>query len=143
MERDGRAEVGAGDPVRLQRRGRRTWVVLAWLLVGAAAVGAVVGDRGLREVWRRELELERTLAEAAALRQANRDLEAEIDWMSRDPRFAERVAREDLGMAKAGETVFIIADEGVGSNAPADRQADQSPFATDDDAGLDTGLAVE
>jgi cell division protein FtsB len=39
-----------------------------------------------------------------------------------DPRFVERVAREEIGMAKPGEIVLKFVDEAPASNAPLRRK---------------------
>jgi cell division protein FtsB len=62
----------------------------------------------------RALELAREIEE---IRAENLRLAAEIRALRSDPRAIERIAREQLGLARPGETVFLIRD----ADAPVSR----------------------
>jgi cell division protein FtsB len=49
--------------------------------------------------------------------ESNRQLKAEIDSLRFDPKAVERLAREKLGYAKAGETIFRFEDAGTNRSA--------------------------
>jgi cell division protein FtsB len=49
--------------------------------------------------------------EIAELRRENSRLASEIAALRQDPRAVERIAREELGLARPGELVFIIREE--------------------------------
>jgi len=91
---------------------RRKAAVLASILaVIGLIVGSLFGDRGmlhLLEQQKATQELERQLDD---LRAENGRLAAEIRALKTDPRAIERLAREDLGLARPGETVFLIREE--------------------------------
>jgi cell division protein FtsB len=77
----------------------------------ALVVGSLFGDRGilyLVEQQERTASLKREIEE---LRTENQRLAAEIVGLKTDPRAIERLAREQLGLARPGETVFLIRDE--------------------------------
>ncbi len=74
----------------------------------ALVVGSLFGDGGLLELWQ-EQERERALGrEVQMLRFENGRLADEIDALRRDPTAIERVAREELGLIRPGETVFLL-----------------------------------
>ena len=106
------------DEVVIEERGidssslRRKAITLASILaVVALVVGSLFGDRGVLHLLaqrERALALERELGE---LREENARLATEIRGLKTDPRTVERLAREELGLARPGETLFLIRDE--------------------------------
>lgn len=76
----------------------------------ALVVGSLFGDRGLLYLFAQQ---ERTLAlrrEIVELRGQNARLAEEIKALRSEPRAIERLAREQLGLARPGEMVFLIKD---------------------------------
>jgi cell division protein FtsB len=76
----------------------------------ALVVGSLFGDRGLLYLFAQQ---ERTLAlcrEILELRDQNGQLALEIRSLRSDPQAIERLAREQLGLSRPGETVFLIRD---------------------------------
>jgi cell division protein FtsL len=58
--------------------------------------------------YRLRVEIESLQREIAAVELRNKQLEEEIvNWQS--PEYVERAAREELGLVKPGETVYILA----------------------------------
>jgi len=77
----------------------------------ALVVGSFFGDRGiLRMVAQRE-RAESLRREIEMLRTENSRLAVEVAALKSDPRAIERLAREELGLARPGETVFSIREE--------------------------------
>ena len=102
---DGREEVGLR---------RKAATLASVLVVIALVVGSLFGDRGmLNLVAQRERaqSLERQIQE---LRAENARLASAIRALKTDPRSVERLAREQLGLARRGETVFLIHEEDAG-----------------------------
>lgn len=93
---------------RLQRRAAALASVLALI---ALVVGSFFGDRGLLHLMSQRERAEQLQLEIADLHAQNARLAAEIDALRRDPRAIERLAREQLGLARPGETVFLIREE--------------------------------
>ncbi len=96
---------------REQRGLRRKAALLASVIaIIALVVGSLFGDRGILQLMaqrERSLELAREIEE---IRGENARLAAEIHALRTDPRAIERIAREQLGLARPGETVFLIRD---------------------------------
>lgn len=78
----------------------------------ALLVGSFFGDHGVLQLLSQQERAEALAQDLEALRQENRRLAGEIRALKADPRAVERLAREQLGLAKPGETVFIIRTEG-------------------------------
>jgi cell division protein FtsB len=98
----GRGEVG------LRRKAATLASILAFV---ALVVGSLFGDGGILQVLaqrERSAALQRQIEE---LQLENGRLAAEISALRRDPRAVERIAREELGLARPGETVFVIREE--------------------------------
>jgi len=73
-------------------------------------VDALVGEKGLTESMRaRRQEAEETAA-LARLRKENTDLREQVRRLREDPSAIESVAREQLGLIRPGEMLFILKD---------------------------------
>jgi cell division protein FtsB len=81
----------------------------------ALIVGSLFGDRGILHLMTERHKTDSLAREIQALRNENSRLAGEIAALRSDPRAIERLAREELGLAAPGETVFIIRD----ANEPA------------------------
>jgi len=90
---------------------RRAATIASLLALIAFLVGALFGDRGLLQLHMQRERAEALAAEIEDLRAENGRLATEIEALKRDPRAIERVAREQLGLARPGETVFLIREE--------------------------------
>jgi cell division protein FtsB len=77
----------------------------------ALLVGSFFGDRGILHLMAQRQRAERLQREIAELRADNGRLATEIEALRRDPRAIEKLAREQLGLARPGETVFLIREE--------------------------------
>ena len=98
----GRAEVGL----------RKKAVILASIIVLVGlVVGSLFGDRGLLQLVSQRQRAEALGRDLEQLRSDNARLAAEIAALRRDPASIERLAREELGLARPGETVFVIRDD--------------------------------
>ncbi|HZM52844.1 MAG TPA: septum formation initiator family protein [Vicinamibacteria bacterium] len=104
---------------RTEQRGlrRKASLLASIIAIIALVVGSLFGDRGILQLMaqrQRALELAREIEEVRA---ENLRLAAEIRALRTDPRAIERIAREQLGLARPGETVFLIRD----ADAPVTR----------------------
>jgi len=93
-----------GDAV-LRRRAAALASVIA---IAALVVGSLFGDRGMLHLMAQKERAESLAREIEGLRLENRKLAREIAGLKSDPLAIERLAREELGLAGAGETVFLI-----------------------------------
>ena len=85
------------------------------LILSVALIAAIIAFRFFLPKIKEQRELR---AQAAAVRQniqreaeQLRMLKLKQEKLQEDPRFIEKIAREDLGYAKPGETVFRFVDE--------------------------------
>jgi cell division protein FtsB len=85
-------------------------LTLVGLVVVAVLVAFYPKIRQTREMQLQEQRLAEEIEIDKALVQM---LKSKSDKIQNDPRYLERVAREDLGLAKPGETVFKFIDESV------------------------------
>jgi len=88
----------------------RERLLLGLGLIGGLAVLAValLGDQGWREVRHLRTERDTLNEEIARLREERVELERQIAQLRDNPRAIETRAREDLGMIRRGETVFLL-----------------------------------
>ncbi|OFW04663.1 MAG: hypothetical protein A3H96_09775 [Acidobacteria bacterium RIFCSPLOWO2_02_FULL_67_36] len=96
-------------PARPDRRRR----ILNAILVFAAVVlmaDALVGDKGFLETLRARRQYRDIAGSVDALRRDNARLREEVRRLNEDPSAIEAIARQDLGLIRPGEVVFIIKD---------------------------------
>lgn len=92
---------------------RRKAATLASIIaLVALIVGALFGDRGLLHLLDQRQRAEALAHEIEELKAENAQLAAEIAALRSDPRAIERIAREELGLVRPGETVFLVRDPG-------------------------------
>jgi cell division protein FtsB len=90
---------------------RRKAATLASIIaLVALIVGALFGDRGLLHLIDQRHRAEALAREVEELGAENAHLVTEIAALRTDPRAIERLAREELGFARPGETVFLVRD---------------------------------
>ncbi len=80
------------------------------LLTAILIANALVGDRGLPATLRVRREHRELEAAIAALRAANERLQLETRRLRHDPAAIEDLARQDLGLVRPGERLFIVKD---------------------------------
>ena len=92
---------------------RRKAATLASIIaLVALIVGALFGDRGLLHLIDQRHRAEALAREVQELEAENTHLATVITALRTDPRAIERLAREELGFARAGETVFLVREPG-------------------------------
>jgi cell division protein FtsB len=104
-----------GDKARRDEKPRGTHglrkkatTLFSVIAVIALAVGSLFGDRGILQLLRQRERTEVLAREIETLREENRALAEEILALRRDPAAVERLAREQLGLARPGESVFVL-----------------------------------
>ena len=128
-----RAARTAPEPLRRARkpspapftvRRRLLNVVLAFVAV-VLLTDALVGEKSFIVTTRARQQAQAEAARLAALREENERLRDERRRLTEDAAAIEAEARRQLGLAGAGEVMFILKDiqsvEGSGSSKPADR----------------------
>jgi cell division protein FtsB len=76
------------------------------LVLVVAGSLAVYGGSGVLRVRAMQQEIEQLERELATLRAQTEKLAATIDKLRHDPAYIEKLAREDLGYVREGETVL-------------------------------------
>ncbi len=90
-------------------RREEKWLLGLGMAVGAVLLGtALFGSRGVPEVRRLRAERDKVLAELRALKEEEDALWREIRDLRENPRAIERRARENLGMIRRGEVIFLL-----------------------------------
>lgn len=83
-------------------------VLLASVLFVVFAISFIFSDRGLPELQQARTRVSALQSEIARLEKDNARLRAEIDSVKRSSYAIERIAREDLGMSREGEIVYML-----------------------------------
>ena len=100
------------DAARAETGLRKKAGVLGTVIVLLALiVGSIFGDRGLINLLDKRDQVQALRQEITALRADNARLVGEIAALKQSPRAIERLAREELGLARPEETVFLIREE--------------------------------
>jgi len=87
------------------RRNLRTILGFAIL---ALAIHDVFGPHGFLAMRRTQMEIKQFSAEMQKLDKENQELSDEVTSLKTDPRLIEKIAREDMGLAKPGELIFKL-----------------------------------
>ncbi|HZX34978.1 MAG TPA: septum formation initiator family protein [Thermodesulfobacteriota bacterium] len=80
-------------------------------IIAAISVLAVFGDKGLLDVWRFRKERQKLAVQKSQLEDENRKLAEEIRLLKTDKQYALSVARQELGMVKKDEVIYMIEKE--------------------------------
>jgi len=91
-------------PRRQGRLANRTLIVVLALVVGGGLV--IYGGGGVLRVRAMQQEIRQLERELGTLRTQTEKLTATIDKLRNDPSYIEKLAREDLGYVREGETVL-------------------------------------
>jgi cell division protein FtsB len=67
---------------------------------------------------RTQLEIEQIREQIGRINEENKSLADQVNSLKTDPRAIERIAREDMGLARPGELIYRIPD----SEKPGDSQ---------------------
>jgi cell division protein FtsB len=100
--------VSIHDPRRATQVTLKAIVLLASVLTIVFLISFVFSDRGLPELQDARTRVENLRAQIARLESENARLRAEIDSVRKSSFAIERIAREDLGLARQGETIYML-----------------------------------
>ena len=81
------------------------------VIIAAISVLAVFGDKGLLDVWKFRKERQKLLVQKSQLEEENRRLADEIRLLKTDKQYALSIARQELGMVKKDEVIYMIEKE--------------------------------
>jgi cell division protein FtsB len=89
---------------------RRTLQMLLVFVTLVLVINALVGDRGLMETLRARRQHQELVTSIERLRAENARLRDEARRLRSDPSTIEALARQELGLIKPGEMLFIVKD---------------------------------
>lgn len=101
---------------------RRAMISLLGLGLLALVVHTIFSEKGYLELRKQRQEIQRLEAEIQRLEQENQRLLGDIQRLKSDPQAVERVAREELKMARPGEKVIILPDKKPSLSGPPDSE---------------------
>lgn len=91
-----------------QKSLRRNGLVALALLAIALIVQEVFGQNGYLAMRRQEREFKTRQAQIQKLKQGNQQLEQQINALKTNPQAIEKLAREQMHMAKPGEIIYTL-----------------------------------
>ncbi len=86
-------------------RNARTLLALGFLVV---LVGDIFGAHGFLAMRRTQREIEQVSKEIQQLTEDNRKLADQVKTLKTDPKAIERIAREEMGLARPGELIYKL-----------------------------------
>lgn len=98
------------EPLSVTPRGRRILNLLLGFATVVLMVDALVGEKGLIARVRARAEYQKQFAAVEALKLENVKLREKAASLRDDPSAIEAVAREELGLIREGELLFILRD---------------------------------
>ena len=91
------------------------WLCIALILSGLFLLGmmalAIYGEKGFLAMWEKQYELAVLESGTGDVEATNAELRREIWRLLNDLEYIEKIAREELGLARPGEVVFEFTDE--------------------------------
>lgn len=91
----------------LRKRGLQILLIFVTLVL---VIDALIGDKGLTESMNARRQYREVQASLDQLRRDNATLREEKRRLSEDPETIESLARQELGLIRPGEIVFILKD---------------------------------
>ncbi|HVR41400.1 MAG TPA: septum formation initiator family protein [Thermoanaerobaculia bacterium] len=107
--------VSTHDPRRATQVTLRVVVLLTIVLIVVFCVSFIFSDRGIPELQHARSRVSDLKTDIARLQSENARLQAEIESVKKSTYAVERIAREDLGMSKKGELVYMLPKRRAGS----------------------------
>ncbi len=86
---------------------KAAWVVFIIIILFVIII-SLAGDNGVLELYRRKLIYQHLEDEISKLLQENERLKKEIILLKEDLFTIEKIAREELGLVKPGEIVYLF-----------------------------------
>lgn len=100
--------VSTHDPRRAAQVTLRVVALLSAVLTAVFLISFVFSDRGISELQHARRRVDDLRTDIRRLDAENARLRAEIDSAKHSTYAVERIAREDLGMSKKGEVVYML-----------------------------------
>lgn len=111
-----KAQNTASKPPSFWSRHARGILGLALFLL---AIHDLFGSHGLLAMRRTQNQIQELRGEIDRLHKENGQLSSQVKALRTDPKAVERIAREEMGLARPGEMIFKLPDEPQSSDGPA------------------------
>ena len=99
---------------------RRNAVLILSLLCIALLIHEIFGEHGYLAMRRQKKEADSLEQQIQRLQRENQELEKQVKALKSDPRAIERVAREQMRMARPGELIFTLPENDSKVPPPGD-----------------------
>jgi len=107
------------EPQSFWSRHARTILGFALFLL---AIHDVFGSHGLLAMRRAQAQLQELRGQLDKLNQENSDLSKQVQALRTDPKAVERIAREEMGLARPGEMIFKVPERPPEPSVPAKKR---------------------
>jgi cell division protein FtsB len=85
--------------------------------LAALAIHDVFGTHGFLAMWRTQQQLKALRADLDRLNRENQKLSDQVSALRTDPKAIERIAREQMGLARPGEMIFKLPSSPAGNSS--------------------------
>ena len=99
--------ISPSDAGEYLRRHMRQILALALF---ALLVHDVFGPHGFIAMRRTQMEIEQIREQIGKMNEQNKSLTEQVNSLKSDPKSIERIAREEMGLARPGEMIFKLPD---------------------------------
>jgi cell division protein FtsB len=100
--------VSTHDPRRATQVTLKAVILLSGVLTVVFLISFFFSDRGIAELQHARQRVDGLHADIARLNSENARLRSEIESVKKSTYAVERIAREDLGMSKKGEVIYML-----------------------------------
>ena len=100
-------EISPSQVIAYARRNTRQILALALF---ALFVHDIFGPHGFIAMRRTQKEIDQIHEEIVKMNEQNKQLTDQVSSLKSDPKSIERIAREEMGLARPGEMIFKIPD---------------------------------
>jgi cell division protein FtsB len=102
------SSVSTHDSRKTTRATMKIVIMLSSVLTIVFLVSFFFSEQGMSELQRSRLRVQNLQSEVTRLETENKRLQQEIESLKKSTFAVERIAREDLGMSKPGEVVYML-----------------------------------
>ena len=106
---------------------RRNWIWFAAAALALLLLQDVFGNHGVLAMRRSQQEAREVQRQIDQMNEENRQLEAKVKALKTDPQAIERIAREEMGLARPGEYIFKIPPKPSDGSAAAPASQPNGP----------------
>ena len=96
------------SPAEIAAYARRNARQILGLALFALLVHDVFGPHGFIAMRRTQMEIEQVREQIGKMNDENKSLTNQVNSLKTDPKSIERIAREEMGLARPGEMIFRI-----------------------------------